>query len=117
MNDSKYYFIVSGAYKALTAVIIFLIMGACEVDSFHLERLQISSVSRLSRLYVQTPPDKRRKQQKRQPFIETIKDSFFPTIGINDDIEDKTEEDYQREALEKVDSVISISIIICAPLF
>ena len=41
-------------------------------------------------------------KRRQQPFIETIKDNLFPTVGVNDDIEEKTEEDYQIELLEKV---------------
>ena len=55
-----------------------------------------------TRLYAQTTPT--RAQQR--PFIETIKDGFFPTVGVNDDIEEKTDEDLQQELLEKVKYVI-----------
>ena len=41
-------------------------------------------------------------KQQQQPFIDTIKENFFPTKGTNDDVEVKSEEDFQREVLEKV---------------
>lgn len=59
-----------------------------------------SIVRKSSCLYIQTPNKAGKLQQR--PFIETIKDGLFPTIGVNDDIEEKTDEDYQREVLEKV---------------
>ena len=91
-------------YGALVAVIL---LAKCEVMSFHIQlHPPTSKVSGLSRLYVQAPGKPKRRQQ---PFIETIKDNLFPTVGVNDDIEEKTEEDYQIELLQKVQCIISLS--------
>ena len=53
-------------------------------------------------LHVKTSNSNR---QQQQPFIDTIKENFFPTKGTNDDVEVKSEEDFQREVLEKVQAM------------
>ena len=93
-NFERNHFIISRYSWCIFTIIVFISMEY--VEAFFIQPITCRS----SCLYIQTSNKAGKLQQR--PFIETIKDGLFPTIGVNDDIEEKTEEDYQREVLEKV---------------